>query len=407
MRCAILLVTIGACALAPAVACRGTGSSAPEASSAAPRDVVTATARTGVVKGVLRITGSLVAEQEAEVAAETTGRVVATPVERGSRVTEGSVLVALSKVEAAAQAQEALANVAQLEARLALTPGEPFDAEKVAEVASARASRDLAEADFGRIKSLLDERVVSQAEYDQRRTQLEAARNLYAVARNGALQQYRMLEAARARAALAQKNLADTDVRAPFSGIVVERKVGIGDFVTRGTKVVTIVQATPLRLELTVPEQSIGLVTVGQSIRLQVDAFPGRVFEGQVQYVSPALRSDQRALTVEAVVPNGEGTLKPGMFATAELQLPAARPSLVVPSEAIQAAEGISRLYVIRDGKAEERIVTTGLESEGVTEVLSGVSEGEEVACEGLAGLRDGAAVNAVRRAAPASSPAR
>lgn len=407
MRRALLSVVIGAWALSTAVACRGAGSAAPDARSTGPLEVVTATARKELVNGVLQITGSLVAEQEAEVAAETTGRVVATPVERGSRVNEGAVLVALSKVEADAQAQEASANVAQLEARLALTPGEPFDVEKVAEVASARASRDLAEADFGRIKSLLDERVVSQAEYDQRRTQLEAARNLYAVARNGAQQQYRMLEGARARAALARKNLADTDVRAPFSGIVVERKVGIGDFVTRGTKVATIVQSTPLRLELTVPEQSIGLVTAGQTVHLQVDSFPGRVFEGQVRYVAPALRADQRALTVEAVVPNGDGTLKPGMFATAELRLPAAQPLLVVPSEAVQAAEGISRLYVIREGKAEERIVTTGLVSQGVTEVLSGLSEGEEVACAGLTGLRDGSAVKAVRRAAPGPSAAR
>lgn len=407
MRRTIVFAVLGVWCVTAAAACRGAGSASPDAKASGPIDVVTATARTELVSGVLRITGSLVAEQEAEVAAETTGRVVGTPVERGSRVAAGAVLVELSKVEAEAQAQEASANVAQLEAKLALSPGSPFDPENVAEVASARASRDLAEADFGRIKSLLDERVVSQAEYDQRRTQLEAARNLYAVARNGALQQYRMLEAARARSALARKNLADTDVRAPFSGIVVERKVGIGDFVTRGTKVAAIVQASPLRLELTVPEQSIGLVAAGQSIRLRVDAFPDRVFDGQVRYVSPALRSDQRALTVEAVVPNADGTLKPGMFATAELQLPARQPSLVVPSEAVQAAEGISRLFVIREGKAEERIVTTGLVSEGVTEVLSGLSEGEEVACGGPAGLRDGVAVKAVRRAATDPSAAR
>ncbi len=381
-----------------AVAC-GNGTGAPAQDAGAPAiDVGTVAARMQVLGEVLRVTGSLVAEQEAEVAAETTGRVVAAPVERGTRVASGAVLVSLSKAEAEAQAGEAEANVAQLEARLGVTPGEPFDPERVAEVAAARASRDLADADFARIKSLLDERVVSQAEFDLRRSHAEAARNQYAAARNAALQQYRMLEAARARAVLARKNLADTDVRAPFSGVVVERKVSIGDFVTRGTKVAAIVRVAPLRLELTIPEQSIGLVRTGQAISLTVDAVPNRSFDGQIRYVAPALRADQRALMVEAVVPNADGELKPGMFASVDLQVATRTPSLVVPSEAVRTAEGISRVFVIRDGEAEERLVSVGIASGSLTEIVRGLAEGEAVAVDHVAQLRDGERVRAVSR---------
>ena len=164
----------------------------------------------------IRATGSLMAEEQADVAAEIAGRVVATPVERGTAVAEGAELIRLSPTETEAQAKEAEANAAQIEARLGLTSGEPFDVNAVPEVQNAKASFELAQSEFNRIQSLLDQRVVSQSEFDQRRTQMEAARQQFEAAKNGAAQQYQALQAARARVALAHKALADTVVRAPF-----------------------------------------------------------------------------------------------------------------------------------------------------------------------------------------------
>src|SRR6266550_3155857 len=268
----------------------------------------------------IRVTGTLTAEEQADVAAETAGRVVATPVERGTAVAAGAELVKLSPVETEASLKEAEANAAQIEARLALTQEGGYDVNKVPEVANARASFALATSEFGRIEKLLAERVVSQSEYDQRKTQVEAARQQYESAKNAAEQQYQALQASRARVTLARKALADTIVRAPFSGLVAQRMVSTGDYVTRGMKVAQIVRITPLRIELTVPEQFVASVNVGQPVSFAVDAFPGRTFEGKVRYVSPALRADQRALTVEAVVPNANAELKPGMFATAQIE---------------------------------------------------------------------------------------
>src|SRR5260370_20069113 len=127
----------------------------------------------------------------------------------------------------------------------------------------ANASYELAQSEFNRIKSLLDQRVVSQSEYDQRRTQMEATRQQYEAAKNGAAQQFQSLQAARARVSLARKAFADTSVRAPFTGVVAQRLVSLGDYVTRGMKVPVVVRVNPLRVQLTVPEPDWPAVAAG------------------------------------------------------------------------------------------------------------------------------------------------
>jgi RND family efflux transporter MFP subunit len=402
------IVGLAALAVSAAIAaaCGSGAKPAAAASGPAPIDITAAPAEQRNVNRVLRVTGTLMAAEEAEVAAETTGRVTGTPVERGSRVVQGTPLITLAPVEAQAASSDADASVAQLEARLAIEPGEAFNIDQVPEVAAAKATRDLAEAEFARIRSLLDQKVVSQAEYDQRRTQVESTSNQYRAARNAAQQQFRMLEGAKARQSLARKSLADTVVRAPFAGLVMERKVSVGDFVTRGTRVATVVKINPLRVELTVPEQSAGLVQPGQPVRLQVDAYPGRYFEGQVRFVSPAFRADQRALTVEAVLPNEDDALKPGMFASAEITLPSSAPSVVVPAGAVATAAGVSHVFVVRGATVEERMVTIGQTVGPVTEVLQGVSAGELVATSRVESLSDGAAVRAGAPAPPQAGAA-
>jgi RND family efflux transporter MFP subunit len=343
----------------------------------------------------LRVTGSLAADAQAEVSAETAGRVVATPVERGTKVSEGALLVRISPAETAAQLQEAEANAAQIEARLGLVAGQTFDRTKVPDVMNAKASLDLAEAEFNRMRSLVDQKVISQSEFDQRRTQLEAARQGYQAAQNLADQSYRSLEAARARVSLARKAVDDTAVRAPLTGLVAERLVSVGDYVTKGTRVATVVRIDPLRVTLTVPEQHVSLVQVGQQVRLTVDAYPGEEFAATVRFVSPSLRSDQRALTVEAIAANADARLKPGFFATALVRQPDAAPALLVPASAVETIAGTSRVYTVKDNKIEERIVTLGETVDQKVEVTSGLSTGDVVATEPKGRLADGQQVRA------------
>jgi len=341
----------------------------------------------------LRVTGSLVADEQAEVSAENAGRVVATPVERGTHVAQGTVLARVSAEETTAQLREAEANAAQIEARLGLTVGKTFDPTQVPDVMNAKASLDWAEAEFSRIKSLLDQKVVSQSEYDQRRAQVDAARQQYQMAQNGAQQSYRSLEAAHARVALARKAQADTVIRAPFAGLVAERVVSVGDFVTRGARVATVVRVDPMRIELTVPEHAISLIKPGQLVRLAVDSYPGETFAAKVRFISPALRADQRALTVEAIASNPDGRLKPGLFATAAIQQPPTAPALLIPATAVETISGTSRVYVVKGAKLEERIVTTGETVGSQLEVTSGLAPGDVVAAAPKGRLTDGMAV--------------
>jgi multidrug efflux pump subunit AcrA (membrane-fusion protein) len=318
--------------------------------------------------------------------------VIATPVERGTAVAQGAELVRLSPVETEASLKEAEANAAQIEARLAL--GENgYDVNRVPEVANARANYDLASSEFGRIEKLLTQRVVSQSEYDQRKTQVEAARQQYESAKNAAEQQYQALQASRARVTLARKAVADTTVRAPFAGLVAQRMVSTGDYVTRGMKVAEVVRITPLRVELTVPEQFVASVGVGQPVSFAVDAFPGRLFEGKVRYVSPALRADQRALTLEAVVPNGDAQLKPGMFATAQIQQNKKEPAVLVPAAAVRVVSGTGRVFVVNGDRVEERVVATGQKVDPLVEIVTGLKAGERVATENVNQLVDGTKV--------------
>jgi multidrug efflux pump subunit AcrA (membrane-fusion protein) len=339
----------------------------------------------------IRATGTLTAEEQADVAAEISGRVISAPVERGTLVAENAELIRLSATETDAQYKEAEANAAQIEARLGLTAGSAFDVNAVPEVQFAKASFELAQSEFNRIKSLLDQHVVSQSEYEQRRTQMEASRQQYEAAKNGAAQQFQSLQAARARVALARKAFADTVVRAPFAGAVAQRLVSVGDYVTKGTKVAIVVRTNPLRVQLTIPEQFVSAIAIGQPVSFEVDAYSGRRFDGIVRYVSPSLQAEQRALMVEAVVPNAKGELKPGLFATARIEQPARTPGVLVPGAAIQTTAGTSRVFVVSGDHAEERVITTGQTVGDLVEIAKGVKAGERVATKNLAQLSDGA----------------
>ena len=373
-------------------ACGDSGSqaAAPAESKPAPVRVETAPAEQQEIARFLNVSGTLVAEEQAEVAAEVQGRVVGTPVERGTQVAVGSTLVQVAADEAQAQAQEADANVAQIQARLGDAESRDFDVDRVPEVAAARASRDLARADFERAGMLFERKLVSKSEYDARQAQADNAQRQYETARNGAEQQRQALAGARARLALARKAVADTVVRAPFAGVVAERLVSVGDYVTRGTKVATVMRVNPLRLELTVPAQFISAVAVGRQVTLEVDSYPGQTFTGQVRYVSPGVRADSRALVVEAVVPNGNGLLRPGLFVTARIEQGKPTPGVLVPTAAVVTASGTSRVFVVVDNHVEERIVTTGQQVGDRVEATSGVTPADVVAVTNLAKLSDG-----------------
>ena len=383
--------------LLAALAMGGCGADATDANAAAEASAVSVTTVTAAEQPIMRfirVSGTLTPQEDAEVAAEIAGRIVATPVERGSAVRAGDALIQIAATEVDAQAREAQANAAQIEARLGLDGGAAFDLERVPEVANAKAAYELARSEFSRAQKLYDGKLLSQSDFDQRSAQMVATERQYDVAKNGAAQQYQALMGARARVTVAQKALADTVVRAPFAGAVGERFVSVGDYVTRGTKVASVVRIDPLRVELTVPEQYVSFVAEGRAVNFEVDAYPKETFTGQVRFVSPSVTASTRALTLEAIVPNANGRLKPGFFATAQIEESTRRPGILVPSTAVRTVAGTARVFVVATDRAEERVVMTGQVVGDQVELVSGVKPGERIAASGVDQLVDGVRVS-------------
>src|ERR671930_1617818 len=303
--------------------------------------VTTAKAVAREVPSYIQATGSLIADESSDVAPQTSGQVVATPVNVGAFVRQGDVLARLNQRDAALRLQQAQAGVAQAvagvrqaEARIGLQPGGSFDASTIPEVRSANAALEqaeanlrLAEANERRYRELVQTGDVAMSVYDQYRTQRDTARAQVNNARqqletainvarqsNQAVQTAEaQVEAARSAVAIAQKALADTIVRAPYAGYVSSRPVAVGEYVTPASVVATVLRTNPIKLDMQVPEADVPFVTPAMGVSLQVEAHGDRKFAGQVSAVNPAIDPASRSATVEALVENGDNALRSGM----------------------------------------------------------------------------------------------
>jgi len=180
---------------------------------------------------------------------------------------------------------------------------------------------------------------------------------------------------------------------APIDGTVSARHVTQGEYIKAEARIVTLVKSNPLRLQAVVPEVAVASVRVKLPVSLIVDAYPGRTFKGEISRVSPSLDEKARTLTVEATIENSDGTLKPGLFATVQLRVAKQSPAVMVPSRALLAFAGLTKLFVIQDGKVVERVVKTGLKDGDFVEILEGAKVGERVAVESLGRLSNGVPV--------------
>ena len=212
-------------------------------------------------------------------------------------------------------------------------------------------------------------------------TALYAARNLRADIR-----------AAEAGLHLAERELLDTVVRAPFDGYVKQRQVGPGQFVSTQTPIVTLVRINPLKLVAEFPEQMMPWVRVGQKVTVRIDAFPGAPVEGMISRISPAVNTATRAFPVEASVPNRDGRLKPGTFARAQLASDLVEPVVTIPASAIQNRYGVNRVFLIARGTLSAREVALGDRVGNRVEIESGLEPGDQVGTLGRrhARRRDG-----------------
>jgi len=373
-------------------------------------------------------TGNLVSDESTDVAPAVAGKIVEVNFDVGSFVAKGSVLVRLDARDAQIRLdqtrdqleqarklhEQGIANLRQTQARLGVKDNEVFNIETFSQVRSARANLELAEKELARVQHLFDTGDVSRSTFDQRRASRDALLGTLDEARSNAAVAVKAIDAARAaaesaRAGIAtaetqvesaQKALNDTNILAPISGYVSERVADPGEYISPSapnTKIATIVRTSPLRLRIDVPEQSIGKVARGQNISLQTSAYPDRSFAGRVVRILPSLNATARTLTVEADVPNSDGLLKPGQFATVRITQSKPENAVMVPAVAVRAEGDTNKIFVIKDGVAHERIVQTGLLESDMIQIKNGVSEGEVIATTGLDSLYDGVQVRQTR----------
>jgi membrane fusion protein (multidrug efflux system) len=205
--------------------------------------------------------------------------------------------------------------------------------------------------------------------------------------------QARAADAARATADLAGSNEERTKVKAPFSGIVGERMVEVGAFVQGPTPVASLYADGPLRVKISVPETQSAGIAEGSAVAVFPTALDGVSVAARVKYVAGAIREMTRDLVVEAVLDAEDPRLRPGMSVRVEVEV-ARAPAIVVPETAIRTVEGVSSLFVVRDGVAVQRVVRLGSRAEGRVAVLTDLTEGEQVIAAPPTTLRDGAKVN-------------
>lgn len=330
-------------ALTFVAACGGEGGATEGNGGAPAMPVQAATVAVDTVVDEIRATGEIEALQSIELQPEVSGRLVEILVREGTEVRRGTGLFRID------------------------------DAELRSEVDRLEAEMELAEQALARTRELLERDASSAAD-------LERAE---ATARS-----------TRAQLALQQTRLRRTVVRAPFAGIVGERLVSLGDYVTPATPLTTLQTVDPQRASFQVPERYAQELAEGQTVSFSVAAFPDRRFTGTVDFVDPRVELPGRTITVKAVVENPERILSPGMFVEARLETEVRPEALVVPEEAILPLGGTNYVWVITDEGTADRVeVELGVRVPGTVEIRDGLSADQRVVTRGHAMLFPGARV--------------
>ncbi|QDW65711.1 efflux RND transporter periplasmic adaptor subunit [Luteimonas granuli] len=295
-------------------------------------------------------TASLEARAESQVVAKTSGVALEVLVVEGEVVRAGQVLVRIDP-------DRARLNLAQIDAQV----------KKL-------------EANYRRASELVKQQMVSVGDHDQLRYDLENARAAWR---------------------LAQLELSYTNVTAPISGVVASRSIKAGNFVQINTPIIRIVDNSRLEATLNVPERDLTTLREGLPVRMQVDALPGRTFEGTVDRIAPVVDAGSGTFRVVcAFDPDGgaaqPGVLQPGMFARIRIDYDSRAAALAIPRAALLEDDGEAAVYVVRDGTAVRTSITTGYVDGGFIEVREGLAEGDRVVTAGKAALREGSAVQVI-----------
>ncbi|MBL27400.1 MAG: efflux transporter periplasmic adaptor subunit [Rhodospirillaceae bacterium] len=301
--------------------------------------------------------GTLNSNEAVVVRPEIDGRIVEIAFEEGEPVAKGDVLV-------------------KLDSEIYRT-----------QLAEAQARAELSARNYERAKALFDKGHGSAQTLDEAQAQRRADQ---------------------AAVAVANAWLGKTTIAAPFDGIVGLRHVSVGDYVRAGEDIVNLENINPLKVDFSLPERYLRVVSEGRTVDLELDAFPGEHYSGTVYAINPKIDPGGRSVAVRATLDNSEGRLRPGLFARVKLIVDQRQTALVVPEEAIVPRGDERFVFVVRDGTAHMTKVELGLRQTGRVEVVDGLTAGDIVVTAGHAKIRDGSAVDirapATEEKAPVSS---
>ena len=319
---------------------------------------------------IIAVVGNLEGQASVEVSSKVNGRLEEVAVRIGDRVAKGGLL-------ARVEAREIQEQVRQAEAS--------FDVAR-ATVRQREADLKFAQTNLDRSKSLFDRQLLPRQTMDDADARHQSAQA--------------QLDLARAQFAQAQARLDElkvtlqaTEIRSPVNGFVGKRLLDPGAFVSPNTPVVSVVEIDRVRLVANIVEKDLRRVRVGSSADVEVDAFPGETFRGQVARVAPVLDPATRTAQMEVEVPNGDFRLKPGMYSRVRLTVATKAQALVVPVNAVVTIEGKRGVFQVRDGTVKAAAfvpVQVGLEDGTHVEVLAGLTDRAQVVTTGAAALRDG-----------------
>ncbi|MEJ1156997.1 efflux RND transporter periplasmic adaptor subunit [Prosthecomicrobium sp. N25] len=301
--------------------------------------------RIGTVSSTLTAVGTLRADETITVSAEIDGRISEVVVQEGTKVKAGDVLFRLD------------------------------DSMLKATLAQARAELALAEANYERADTLFRQKSGTERTRDESRYTLDRTR---------------------ANVDLVSSQLDKATVRASFDGVVGLRSIGLGEYVNKGEQLIVLNKVDPVKVDFRLPEVELANVKVGSKVKIEMDALPGRFYEGEVYAIDPQVDINGRSLQLRAKVANTSGDLKPGLFARVEITT-ASRPNAIIIPESAVVSQGRDRFaYVVKDNKATRVKLVTGIRQPGSVEVIQGIGRDDTVVVTGQQRLRDGLAVEVV-----------
>ncbi|AQS60222.1 efflux RND transporter periplasmic adaptor subunit [Desulforamulus ferrireducens] len=321
----------------------------------------------------LNSTGEVMAGLDVAVVPKTTGKVATVAVKVGDRVSQGQVLLTLDAADVLEQSEAALE---QAEARLVISQRALVDAEIA----------------YERNKALYDAQAISQAQFEQVESALINAQANVRLAEAQVKQSQATLNAARENSVLT----------APVNGMVAAVDVDPGELVSPQTAPITIVQIDKVQVKVNVSENVVESIKVGSDVPITINAL-NKEFTGQVVSVAPKADPSTRAFAVKIEVANPSGEIKPGMVARLNLSTGTSTSVLAVPIDAVLEREGQHSVFIVEDGKAKEVSVKVGVTSGELTEIKSGLKEGQTIIVTGNRLVGEGQKVKVVKELGGAS----